>query len=76
MPGIKLKIRQTDLMPHSARVWLDDLEITNCLQGVTVTWGVGDVTKAELSIMVDDLDLDTRTLAVLAAHVAEQDERA
>ena len=68
-PGMKLKIRQPKLSPHSCQVWLDDKEITHSLQAVTVAFCVDDATHAELRILIDDLDLDADTLATLQAHV-------
>lgn len=70
--SLNLKIRQTKLSPTSARVWLDGHEITTGLMGVTVFFDADDITKAELRIAVDGLDVDAETLAVLEAYVEEQ----
>lgn len=67
--GVKLTIRQPNLSPRGCRVWVDDHEITNGLTGLHVTFDVQEVTRAELRILVDELDVDAQTLAVLKAHV-------
>lgn len=70
---MKLRIRQTDLSPFSTRVWLGDQEITNGLSGLTVEISPGrDITRATLSITVDDLDVDAETIAVLQARLDEK----
>ncbi len=55
-----------------ARIWLGDLEISNILTGLDVSFNVGEINRATLRILVDGLDIDAETLAVLQAHVATQ----
>lgn len=70
---ISLKIRQDRPSPLSTRVWLDGHEISRGLTSLTLTLGAGDVTRAELSIFVDDVDVDAETLAHLRAYVRPQE---
>ena len=70
---MNLKIRQPTLHPNTCQIWLDGQEITNGLTGLTVNWDVDEVTNAELRILVDELDVDADTLAVLQAHVEGKD---
>ena len=67
-----LKIRQPTMAPNSVQVWLDDREISHGLTGVSVEWSVDDVITAYLSILIDDLDVDAETLAVLQARLDEK----
>lgn len=74
-PGLWLRIEQHGLDPWTARVWLDDHEISKGLTGLTLRWSPQDnVTTAELTIMVDRLEVDAETLAVLTAHVVDKPE--
>ena len=53
-------------------VWVNDEEWSDWCQGVTVEWSVKEATTAKLSLLVDDLDIDAESLAVLEAHVKEK----
>ena len=66
---ISLKVRQDRPNPLSTRVWLDGHEISRGLSGLTVDFDVMDVTRARLTILVDEVDIDAETLAHLQAHV-------
>ncbi len=70
---MKLKVRQPDINPRSCRVWLDDNEVTSGLTGLGIVFKRNEVTSTVLEIRVDALDIDADTLAVLQAHV-DQDE--
>jgi hypothetical protein len=67
-------MKQPNIHPYSARVWINYLEITTGLRAVEVRFESDDVTKAVLHLDVDWLDLDQRTVAVLEAHVAATTE--
>jgi hypothetical protein len=54
---------------HTTRVWLNGQEISRCLQAVTLKLAGDDVTRAELTIAVDHIDIDAQTLAALTALV-------
>ena len=60
------------MAPHSCKVWLDDYEISHGLTGVAVEWSVDDVTRASLTLLIDDLDIDADTLATLQARLDEK----
>lgn len=74
MSLLKLKVRADGPTARNCRVWLDNYEISHGLQGLTITFDVGDVNRAELRIMIDELDVDAETLNVLAAHIAAPPE--
>jgi hypothetical protein len=71
MSGLNLKLRNTGIVGNGARVWLDGHEISHGLTGLDISLDVSDATTATLRILVDDLDIDAQTLAVLEAHVRE-----
>ena len=70
-PGLRLKIEQPTLSPHSTRVWLDGLDISHGLQSLTLYWKSDEVTMAELTIGIREVDMDAQTIAHLVA-LAEQ----
>lgn len=72
--GLRLKIRQEGLSPHSAHVWLNDMEISQGINAMEVKWNWGEVTTAHLTITVNELDVDTATIAYLEAHVKPVEE--
>ncbi len=73
--GGHLTIESHGLHGHGARIWLDGQEISHCLTEVTVRIGRDAVTHAELSILVDRIEVDAQTLAALQA-VVDADNRA
>lgn len=73
--GARLKIRSTSVIPMSAQVELEGVDISHATRGVEVKFDVGSVTEATLKLMVDELDVDAHTLSLLHAHVdAQQSE--
>ncbi len=70
-PGLRLKIEQPTLSPHSTRVWLDGLDISHGLQSLTVQWSMSEITMATLTIGIREVDMDAQTIAHLIA-LAEQ----
>jgi hypothetical protein len=68
-PGLKLKIEQRGIDPRTARVWLEGIEITQGLHELSVRWTTNEVTEATLTIGINSLELDARTLAALHAIV-------
>lgn len=74
-PGLRLKIEQPTLSPHSTRVWLDGLDISHGLQSLTLYWKSDEVTMAELTIGIREVDMDAQTIAHLVA-LAEQKQSA
>jgi len=70
-PGLRLKIEQPTLSPHSTRVWLDGLDISHGLQSLTLYWKSGEVTMATLTVAIREVDMDAQTIAHLIA-MAEQ----
>ena len=73
-PGLRLKIEQPTLSPHSTRVWLDGLDISHGLQSLTVQWSMSEITMATLTIGIREVDMDAQTLAHLTAVVERQQE--
>ena len=71
-PGLRLKIEQPKLSPHTARVWLNDLEISHGLQSLTLQWSAGEITMATLTIGIRELDMDAQTIAHLIAMAEQQ----
>jgi hypothetical protein len=67
--GAHLVIRSPDMRAHTTRVWLNGQEISRCLQAVTLKLTGDDVTRAELTIAVDHIDIDAQTLAALTTLV-------
>ena len=74
-PGLKLKVEQPTLSPHSTRVWLEGVEISHGLQKLTLEWDAGEPTHATLVIGLTSVDMDAQTLAHLTA-LAEQKQEA
>ena len=70
-PGLRLKVEQPKLSPHSTRVWLDGLDISHGLQSLTVQWSMSEITMATLTIGIREVDMDAQTIAHLIA-LAEQ----
>ena len=73
-PGLRLKIEQPTLSPHSTRVWLDGLDISHGLQSLTLYWKSDELTMAELTIDIGEVDMDAQTIAHLTAVVERQQE--
>ncbi|MGE4164222.1 MAG: hypothetical protein AB7G23_21070 [Vicinamibacterales bacterium] len=67
--GAHLVIRCPQGTGRTTRVWLNGQEQTRCLTAVTLNVAADDVTRAELSIRVDGLDIDAQSLAALAARL-------
>lgn len=65
----RLRLEQHELHPHSARVWLNDVEISHFLTGIEISWSLTEFTQASLKITVDELDVDAETIAMLQAQV-------
>lgn len=68
----RLRIEQHEMNPHSARVWLNDIEISHFLTGLEVKLNVDTLTQATLKITVDELEVDAETIAILEAQVRDQ----
>ena len=55
-------------------MWLDGLDISHGLQSLTLYWKSDEVTMAELTIGIGEVDMDAQTLAHLTAVVERQQE--
>lgn len=70
--GASLRIHCPSLLGHDAKVELDGRDIGHFLQGIEISFGVDDIVKATLKILVSDLDITTETFAVLKAYLEQK----
>jgi len=70
-PGAKLRIEQPTISPHSTRVWLNDQDITSCLQGIALQWKADDVTTATIAISVRELEIGAQTIVNMLAALRD-----
>ena len=73
--GLRLKITQDGVIagPHT-RIWLEGHEITRGVQRVSLQMLVGEVTTAILVVLVNDIEIDADTLALIQARLFPQSE--
>lgn len=62
-------VRGRRLVGCHYRYWLDDVEITNSLQGLELTMGVREANVAKLQLLVDDVEVDAEFMTQLRAHL-------
>ena len=70
--GASLKIHCPSLLGHEAKVELDGQDIGNYLQSIEIAFGVDEVVKATLKILVSDLDVSTETLVMLKTYLEQK----
>ncbi len=71
--GLRLRYEQHELNPRSARVYLNDIDISKGLRGFCIEGSPGMLTEVHLDITPSQIDIDATTLAVLTA-IVEQGE--
>jgi hypothetical protein len=75
MPCAKLKVRLDGPMGRNATaIELNGVDIREFLRELSIELAPDQLNVAKITITVDELDLDAKTMAVLQAHVATKEE--
>jgi len=56
----------------NTKIFLNDMDISASVRGLSFKWGVGDVNTAEMTINIDEADIDTGALLNLKAYIDGQ----
>jgi hypothetical protein len=67
---MKLAIRSDGMSGRGAHVDLGGHDISDGLEGLTLTMGIDNLTRADLRVVVTDIEVDAKVLAWLEARVA------
>jgi ribosomal protein L12E/L44/L45/RPP1/RPP2 len=80
MAGMTLKIRPNNKDKPERKIlgihyqfWLNDMEVTNSLTEVHLHMGLHDANRAELTFLLDGVDVDEDVIAQLSAYVERKD---
>ena len=72
---MKLSIHCPSIIPNEAAILLNGQDITRDCMGIELSLAAGDLTRATIKILVDDLDVSVETLAMLQAHLNKPEPR-
>ena len=73
MTGASLKIHCPSLVGTHATIELNGMDITACCQGLILSMACNDVTRATITVQIDQLDVTAETLALLEAYLNKQE---
>jgi hypothetical protein len=72
--GASLKIHYPSLIGACAKIELDGMDISYCLQGIELSMASDEVNRATIKILIEDLDVTVETLAMLQAHLKNKQQ--
>lgn len=72
----KIHIHGSGLDVRNMTVEIDGHDISHVVTGVTFVGNVGEVNRAELTVLTDDIQIDGDVLATLIAHAFPNPEEA